>query len=73
MVAHICNPTYLEGSDQEDCSLKPALEKNSETPSQQMLGVVIHAWHPSYVEHENYMTLVKAGPGQNVKLYLKNK
>jgi hypothetical protein len=23
-VAHVCNPSYLGGKDQEDCGLKPA-------------------------------------------------
>jgi hypothetical protein len=26
-VAHICNPSYLGGRDQEDCGLRPALAK----------------------------------------------
>jgi hypothetical protein len=26
-VAHICNPSYSGGRDQEDCGLRPALAK----------------------------------------------
>jgi hypothetical protein len=41
MVAHIHNPSYLGGGDQEDHSLRTALEKIRETPiSVNKLGMV---------------------------------
>jgi hypothetical protein len=32
VVAHACNPSYLEGRDQEDCSSKPAQAYSSRDP-----------------------------------------
>jgi hypothetical protein len=32
LVAHACNPGYLEGRDQEDCSLKPARANSLQDP-----------------------------------------
>jgi hypothetical protein len=32
LVAHACNPSYLGGSDQVDCSLKPARAKKFARP-----------------------------------------
>jgi hypothetical protein len=31
-VAHACNPSYLRGSDQADCSWQPARANSSEDP-----------------------------------------
>jgi hypothetical protein len=32
LVAHACNPSYSEGSDQEDCGSKPAKASSSRDP-----------------------------------------
>jgi hypothetical protein len=32
-VAHICNPSYSGGSDQEDCDSKPAQANSSQDPN----------------------------------------
>jgi hypothetical protein len=32
MVVHTCNPSYSEGTDQEDCGLKPSLANSSRDP-----------------------------------------
>jgi hypothetical protein len=32
LVAHACNPSYLGGRDQEDCSSKPAQANSSQDP-----------------------------------------
>jgi hypothetical protein len=32
LVAHACNPSYLEGRDQEDHGSKPARAKSSQDP-----------------------------------------
>jgi hypothetical protein len=31
-MAHICNPSYSGGRDQEDCNLKPAQANSSQDP-----------------------------------------
>jgi hypothetical protein len=36
-VAHVCNPSYSGGRDQEDCSSKPAWEIFQETVSRKYL------------------------------------
>jgi hypothetical protein len=37
VVAHVCNPSYSRGRDQEEHSLKPAWANSSETLSQKIL------------------------------------
>jgi hypothetical protein len=49
LVAHVCNPIYWGGGDQEDHGwrLVPQ-QKISETPTNR-LGVVMYAYDPSYL------------------------
>jgi hypothetical protein len=52
-VVHACNPSYLRGSDQENQgSMLPLGKKKGacEIPylSGKNLGIVVHAFHPSY-------------------------
>jgi hypothetical protein len=52
LVAHACNPSYSEGRDQEDLSLKPAQANRSqdplENPSQKRAGGVAQGVDPEF-------------------------
>jgi hypothetical protein len=48
MVVDACNPSYLEGRDQEDYGSRPAQANSQEDPiSTHKLGVMGHACYPS--------------------------
>jgi hypothetical protein len=52
-MAHACNPSYLGGREQEDCSLKPALANSSQdpiskNPSQKWAGGVAQGVGPKH-------------------------
>jgi hypothetical protein len=48
VVAYIYNPSYSGGRDQEDCDLRPVMQKVSETPiSTNKLGVVADIYTPA--------------------------
>jgi hypothetical protein len=47
-VAHAYNPSYSEGRDGEDCSLKPARVKKFLRPHlNEEQGAVVHSYYPS--------------------------
>jgi hypothetical protein len=52
-MAHACNPSYLEGRDQEDCCSKPARTNSLQdpilkNPSQRRIGVVAQGVGPEF-------------------------
>jgi hypothetical protein len=47
-------------------------QKVSKTPSQQRLGMLVHACHPCYGGNINRRIVIQAHPGRN-KPYLRNK
>jgi hypothetical protein len=50
VIAHICNPSYSEGRDREDCCSRPARAVSSRDPiSINKPGMVVCACHPSYL------------------------
>jgi hypothetical protein len=67
-MAHICNPSYSRGSDQEDQDLGPVW-----VISTNKLDVVVHACYPSSLGSINRRMTVQDNPGKNGRPYLKNK
>jgi hypothetical protein len=67
-VAHFCNSSYLRDKDQEDFCLRPAQEKSSKTPSQQINQ---EWWYTSIIsaiwEAEVGGSWSEAGPDQKFK------
>jgi hypothetical protein len=50
VTVQVYNPSYLRSRDQEDYGLRPFWAKSMETLiSNNKLGMVVHACHPSYV------------------------
>jgi hypothetical protein len=73
MVAHACNPSYLEGRDCEDHNQGQPRQKVSKAPSQQMRQV----WWcvpviPATPEAIGRGTVVQAGPRQKRDTLSKN-
>jgi hypothetical protein len=74
MVAHVCNPSYLEGRDWEDHSLRPSEAKKITRPPTHTIkdehGSALLS--SSYSGNINRRILVQASLGINVRHYLKN-
>jgi hypothetical protein len=50
MVAHLCNPSYFRGSDQENNGLRVVRQKVSETLiSTNNSSMLVHAYNLSYI------------------------
>jgi hypothetical protein len=62
VLTHTCNPSYLGGGNQEDCSLRPVWAK-SESPSQSLMHVCDPSW-----EAVGKRIKCKAGPRQKCKI-----
>jgi hypothetical protein len=72
MVAHVCNPSYLGGREQEDRSLRPAPAKSlPDTISTNKFGVVAHTCYPSNVGSGSKRISVQAGLDKNSRPSLK--
>jgi hypothetical protein len=51
LVAHVCNPSYSGGRDQEDCGLKPAQENSSRDPILKIPNTKKGWWSGSRCSH----------------------
>jgi hypothetical protein len=63
LVAHACNPSYSEGSDQEDLSSKPAWANSSwdpisKNPLQKWAGGVAHCIGPEVKPQYHKMAMI---------------
>jgi hypothetical protein len=74
VVAHYCNPSYSGGGDWEDSLFKVRPGKKSAKPPSQpvTLGMVVHAYHPSYPGSVNKRITIQAGQGIKERLHSKN-
>jgi hypothetical protein len=62
---HICNSSYSEGRDQEDCGSMLTGQKVSKTPiSTNKLSRVVYTYDPSYMRLIERSIIVQADPGQ---------
>jgi hypothetical protein len=73
LVAHICISSYLGGGDWEDCSLRPAWQKLSETQSHKTNHVVCIPIIPAPLEMDEGDLKSEASLGKSMRPYLKNK
>jgi hypothetical protein len=63
VVIHICNLSHSGNTNQEDCGLRSAWAKISETLNK--LGMVVHTCIPSYARSIHRRIMFQTGPRKN--------
>jgi hypothetical protein len=65
MVVYVINPSYMEGRDWKDCSVKPAPEKKLVSPTwTHKPSTLVHTCNPSYARDVGKRITDQSLPGQ---------